>query len=257
MINLLKQLWTTVVSFTLNIRQRLQQLAAKILKVFKQLSDSNSQPIDQQSSSQKSQEFQKLSQSSQLLIVMNYTPPNDGDGPPSETGDAGSLWKLYQLIHENPEFTNPQLLPISASIKGQLSQLQMLNTFTPPNDGDGPPRDTKDAGSFCKFHQVITDENPESTDSQPSSVTKSPSGQSTLPSDPVSPKPESKQLSTVMSWNPFTDYNPPKDGKGPVGDSKDAGTSLMSVNTLNNYNPPKDGKGPVGDSKDAGTSLRR
>ncbi|NEO00287.1 MAG: hypothetical protein F6K50_33965 [Moorea sp. SIO3I7] len=157
---------------------------------------------------------------------MNYTPPNDGDGPPGETGDAGSLWKLYQLIDENPEFNNPQLLPISTSIKRQLSQLQMLNTFTPPNDGDGPVGDSKDAGSFCQNYQVITDENPESTDSQPSSVTKSPSGQSTLPSDPVSPKPESQQLLTAMSLNPFTDYNPPNDGKGPVGDSKDAGTSL-------------------------------
>ncbi|NEP33763.1 MULTISPECIES: hypothetical protein [Moorena] len=224
MINLLKQLWTTLVSFTLNIRKRWQQLAATILKVFKELSDSNSQPIDQQSSSQESQEFKKLSQSSQLTIVMNYTPPNDGDGPPSETGDAGSLWKLYQLIHENPEFSNPQLLPISASRQLQLSQLQMVNTFTPPNDGDGPVGDGENAGSFCKFHQVI-DENPECTDPQASSVTKSSSGQSTLPSDPVSPKPESKQLSTVMSWNPFTDYNPPKDGKGPVGDSKDAGSS--------------------------------
>ncbi|AOW99128.1 hypothetical protein BJP34_06395 [Moorena producens PAL-8-15-08-1] len=233
--NLLNQLWTTLFSFTLNIRQRLQQLAATIVKGFDHANDKNLQPTDQQSSSEESQQ---LSQSSQLLIVMNYTPPNDGDGPPGETGNAGSLRKLKQLIHENPEFTNPQVLPISASRQLQLSQLQILNTFTPPNDGDGPPRDSKDAGTSLMSVNTLNNYNP--------------------PKDGKGPVGDSKDGGTsLMSVNTLNNYNPPKDGKGPVGDSKDGGTSLMSVNTLNNYNPPKDGKGPVGDSKDGGTSFRK
>ena len=202
--NLLNQLWTTVISFTLNIRQRLQQFAATIMKGFEQANNKNPQPTDQQSSSEESQQ---LSQSSQLLIVMNYTPPNDGKGPVGDSKNGGSLWKLYQLIHENPEFSNPELLPISASKQLQLSQLQMLNAFTPPNDGKGPVGDSKDGGS------------------------------------------------SFMNVNTLNNYNPPNDGKGPVGDSKDGGSSFMNVNTLNNYNPPKDGKGPVGDSKDGGSSF--
>lgn len=165
MINWLQQVGITVVSFTSNIRERLQQLAATIVKVFKQQNHSNFQPIDQQSSSQESQ---KLSQSSQLQkIVRNYRPPNDGKGPVGKS---------------------------------------------------------KDAGSLCKPYQLIADYNAESTDPKVSSVTKSPSGKSTLPSDPVSAKPQSKQFLTAMSMN-TKNYNPPKDGKGPVGDSKDAGTS--------------------------------
>jgi len=234
MINLLKQLWTTVISFTLNIRQRLQQFAATILKGFEQANHSNSEPIDQQSSSQDSQQ---LSESSQVLIVMNYTPPNDGDGPPGKTGNAGgSLWKLNQLIHENPEFTNPQLLPISASKQLQLSHLSMVNAFTPPNDGNGPVGDSKDAGTSFMSVNTLNNYDP--------------------PNDGDGPPRGTKDAGTsFMSVNTLNNYDPPNDGDGPPRGTKDAGTSFMSMNTLKNYNPPKDGKGPVGDSKDAGTSL--
>ncbi|NEO23469.1 hypothetical protein [Moorena sp. SIO4A5] len=233
--NWLKQLWTTLVSFTINIRQRLQQLAATIVKGFEQANHSNSEPIDQQSSSQDSQQ---LSESSQIQIVMNYTPPNDGKGPVGDSKNGGSLWKLYQLIHENPEFSNPQLLPISASKQLQLSQLPMVNAFTPPNDGKGPVGDSKNGGSSFMSMNTLNNYNP--------------------PNDGKGPVGDSKDGgSSFMSMNTLNNYNPPNDGKGPVGDSKDGGSSFMSMNTLNNYNPPNDGKGPVGDSKDGGSSFRR